>query len=222
MVRYQQSLASSRDSGLATSDQDQGPSRQPYQRPHLEVRPLRVPAPQPEVGRSRSITRREAFGASISDRDRRPGNQEVRDPRATGRGHGAPRGPRTPSPPILRMTISRERRAVDEAQNLIDELERAERIERREMATARRNHQRMRVIDPETNRPRAPPRGREGQIIGDHGPFVELAYQVSSLTSELRNLRDQMSALTNAVHSNSDYLENVISSNEEILGEIKN
>ena len=120
------------------------------------------------------------------------------------------------------MTISRERRAVDEAQNLIDELERVERIERREMATARRNQQRLRVIDPETNRPRAPPRGQEGQFIRDHGPFVELAYQVSSLTSELRNLRDQMSALTNAVHSNSDYLESVISSNEEILGEIKN
>ena len=50
--------------------------------------------------------------------------------------------------------------------------------------------------------------------------MIELGFQISSLNTKMHNLRDQMQALTNAVYNNTEYLEEVVASNEGILDEI--
>ena len=72
--------------------------------------------------------------------------------------------------------------------------ERRERQRERERA----RHPKM-LIDLVTNGPAGRPTGRENPLGLNlaQGPIMELNYQISSLTSEIRNLRDVMQALSN-------------------------
>ena len=55
-----------------------------------------------------------------------------------------------------------------------------------------------------------------------HGPAMELNYQISELTSELRNVCDVMQGLSNTVYQNTTTLDQIIALNENILAELSN
>ena len=56
----------------------------------------------------------------------------------------------------------------------------------------------------------------------DREPIRELCYQLSALTAEIMNVRDVMGGLSDTIHANTTILENLTTSNEEILTEIRN
>ena len=51
--------------------------------------------------------------------------------------------------------------------------------------------------------------------------MLEITYQISSITTELRNLRDTLGALINAVHENTEFLETVQDSNKQVVQELQ-
>ena len=51
-------------------------------------------------------------------------------------------------------------------------------------------------------------------------PIVQLTYQLSELTAELRNTRVTMEALSNTIFENTEYLTELLESNQEIIDEI--
>ena len=66
------------------------------------------------------------------------------------------------------------------------------------------------------NRPPNPaPIELDGRLV------AELSYQISSMTAELGNLRDVMQGLSNTIYENTTGLENVITSNQDILDEME-
>ena len=57
--------------------------------------------------------------------------------------------------------------------------------------------------------------------LREQDPMRELAYQITFLTTEMRNLRDVMGGLSNRVNSNTEFLEQIVASNGEILNKIR-
>ena len=50
---------------------------------------------------------------------------------------------------------------------------------------------------------------------------IELNYQMSALTTELRNIRDTMSALNNSMQENSNFLEAIIYSSDHLRTQLQ-
>ena len=57
--------------------------------------------------------------------------------------------------------------------------------------------------------------------IREHDAIRELTYQITSLTTEMRNLRDVMGGLSTTINANTEFLEQIVASNGEILNEIR-
>ena len=55
----------------------------------------------------------------------------------------------------------------------------------------------------------------------EQDPIRELTYQIIAITTEMRNLRDVLGGLSNTIHSNTEFLEQIVASNGEILKEIR-
>ena len=55
----------------------------------------------------------------------------------------------------------------------------------------------------------------------EQDPIRELTYQIIAITTEMRNLRDVLGGLSNTIHSNTEFLEQIVASNGEILNEIR-
>ena len=57
--------------------------------------------------------------------------------------------------------------------------------------------------------------------LREQDPIRELTYQIIALTTEMRNLRNVLGGLSNTVHSNTEFLEQIMALNGEILNEIR-
>ena len=77
-------------------------------------------------------------------------------------------------------------------------------------------------IDEETGRPRGRAQsGSRNQAEPEITPLTQLCMHLSSLTSQVRQLRHIMTSLNHSVQENSDYLEEVIDGNERLVDEFK-
>ena len=77
----------------------------------------------------------------------------------------------------------------------------------------------IRPISPNRDPSQGPPRERRPLNVNPD-PIVQLSYQLSELTAELRNTRVTMEALSNTIFENTEYLTELLESNQEIIDEI--
>ena len=93
------------------------------------------------------------------------------------------------------------------ADNLIEELVNIDRHQAEEHLRPTAPPRTIRLIDPTTGRlqGRPPCSGRQNLVIPDHDSVVELTYQISALSMELRNVCDTLSAVDNSIQETSDF-----------------
>ena len=142
--------------------------------------------------------------------------------------------------PRLRARRREIERGLAEASQIIQELEAMERNEREIHRNGhapdphQRPHRFINVIDPFTGPPPRYGAGGHGRGRGagrrapgglnplrEQDPIRELTHQIMAQTTEMRNLRDVMGGLSNTIHSNTEFLEQIVASNGEILNEIR-
>ena len=109
-------------------------------------------------------------------------------------------------------------RGLAEADSLLRELENLDRRRQREVRRGA-NPLMIRPISPNRDPSQGPPRDRRPLNVNPD-PILELTYQLSGLTAELRNTRVTMEALSNTIFENTEYLTELLESNQEIIDEI--